>query len=147
MATFPEKVKMARNELGLTQTELGDAIGISLRTILDYEKGKKTPRQSTMLRLAKALKVSVKYLTDDECDDPMAEIEKDGFIEAARARYGAPGARDVDTLLSENQALFAGGELSQEQKDEFFQAIMAAYVTCREESKRKFTPKKWADRD
>ena len=51
MATFSEKVKHARSELGLTQAELGEAAGVSLRTILDYEKGKKVPRQSTLLKL------------------------------------------------------------------------------------------------
>ena len=44
----------------------------------------------------------------------------------------------MDQLLQENTALFAGGELSQEQKDMFFQAVMTAYVTCREEAKAKF---------
>ena len=71
MATFPEKVKHARSELGLTQAELGEATGVSLRTILDYEKGKKVPRQATLLKLARALKVSSRFLTDDSCDDPM----------------------------------------------------------------------------
>ena len=44
MATFSEKVKHARSELGLTQAELGEAAGVSLRTILDYEKGKNSER-------------------------------------------------------------------------------------------------------
>ncbi|MBQ4427567.1 MAG: hypothetical protein II881_07415 [Oscillospiraceae bacterium] len=30
------------------------------------------------------------------------------------------------------------GELSQDQKDAFFQAVMTAYVTCKEEAKAKF---------
>ena len=91
-----------------------------------------------MSRLAKALKVSVKFLVLDECEDPMAEIEKDNYIEEARERYGAKGARDVEQLLADNAALFAGGELSQDQKDAFFQAVMTAYVTCKEEAKAKF---------
>ena len=138
MALFAEKVKTARSELGLTQSELGEAAGVSLRTILDYEKGKKVPRQSTMLRLAKALKVSVKFLTDDTCNDPLADIEKDGYIEEARQRYGAAGGRDVEKLLADNAALFAGGELSQDQKDAFFEAVMKAYITCKEEARAKF---------
>ena len=91
-----------------------------------------------MLKLAKALKVSVKFLSDDECENPVEDIEKDGYIEEARERYGAQGARDVEALLADNAALFAGGELSQEQKDAFFQAVMTAYVTCKEEAKAKF---------
>jgi transcriptional regulator with XRE-family HTH domain len=138
MKTFSEKVKDARLQLGLSQTQLGDAVGISLRAIVSYEKGEKKPRPGTMLKLAKALGVSVKFLSDDTCENPMEDIEKDGYIEEAREKYGAKGARDVDKLLADNAALFAGGELSQEQKDAFFQAVMTAYVTCKEEAKAKF---------
>ena len=138
MKAFPEKVKDARSELNLSQTQLAEATGVALRTILDYEKGKKKPRQATLLRLAKALQVSVRFLSDDSCEDPMMDIEKDGYIEEARARFGSKGARDIDELLSESTALFAGGELTQEQKDAFFEAIMTAYVTCKEEAKAKF---------
>lgn len=138
MKRFPEKVKDARSELGLSQSQLGEIAGVSLRTILAYEKGEKKPRQCTMLKLAKALKVSVKFLSDDNCENPVEDIEKDGYIEEARERYGSRGARDVEKLLAENTALFAGGELSQDQKDAFFQAVMTAYVTCKEEAKRKF---------
>lgn len=139
--TFSEKVKTARLELGLTQTQLAEKVDISLRTVTAYEKGEKSPRAGTMLRLAKALGVSVKFLSNDDCENPLEDIEKDGFIEEARELYGSKGARDVSSLLDENQALFAGGELSEEQKDEFFQAIMAAYLTCKEEAKKKFGKK------
>ena len=142
MAAFEEKVKAARVELGMTQQELADATGVSKRAIINYERGEKKPRPTTLLALAKALKVSTKFLSDPECDDPVADIEKDGYIEEARERYGSKGARDVDALLAENAALFAGGELSQEQKDVFFQAIMTAYVTRKEAAKVKFGHKK-----
>ncbi len=145
MATFAEKVKTARSELEMTQSELGEATGVSLRTILDYEKGKKVPRQSTLLKLAKALKVSSRFLSDESCDDPLADIEKDGYITEARDRYGARGVRDLDRLLAENAAVFAGGELSQDQKDQFFQAVMTAYVTSKEAAKETFSRKKRGD--
>ena len=145
MATFAEKVKTARSELEMTQSELGEATGVSLRTILDYEKGKKVPRQSTLLKLAKALKVSSRFLSDESCDDPLADIQKDGYITEARDRYGARGVRDLDRLLAENAAVFAGGELSQDQKDQFFQAVMTAYVTSKEAAKETFSRKKRGD--
>lgn len=138
MKTFADKVKDARTELGWSQTQLGEAVGVSLRTILAYEKSEKHPRPSTLLKLAKALKVSVKFLSDDECEDPTADIEKDGYIEEARARYGAKGGRDVEAILADNAALFAGGELSQSQKDAFFDAVMKAYITSKEAAKVTF---------
>ena len=136
MATFSEKVKHARSELGLTQAELGEAAGVSLRTILDYEKGKKVPRQSTLLKLAAALKVSSRFLSDDTCDNPVEDIGKDSYIMEARRNYGARGGREIDALLNESVALFAGGDIPQEEKDRFFEALMTAYVNSKEEAKK-----------
>ena len=89
MQSFAEKVKTARAELGLTQPQLSALIGVTVRSIVAYEKGEKKARLGTMLKLAKALRVSVKFLTDDECQNPLEDIEKDGYIEEARERHGA----------------------------------------------------------
>ena len=140
--TFSDKIKRAREVAKLTQNELAQEVGVSQRTIASYESGGARARRSTIEKLARALKVSVKYLSDDACVDPLEDIEKDEYIDQARALYGAKGVRDMDTLLADNAALFAGGELSQEQKDAFFQAVMTAYVTCKEEASKKFSPKK-----
>ena len=136
--TFSDKIKLAREMAKLTQNELAKEVGVSQRTIASYESGGARARRSTTEKLARVLKVSIKYLSDDTCTDPLADIEKDGYIEQARAMYGAGGVRDMDGLLRDNAALFAGGELSQDQKDAFFEAIMRAYITCKEESKKKF---------
>ena len=88
------------------------------------------------------LKVSVKYLSDDECTDPLADIDQDDYVAEARALYGEKGARDMEGLLAANTALFAGGELSQEQKDAFFEAVTKAYFACKGEAKKKYGRKK-----
>lgn len=139
--TFSDKIKRAREMAQLTQRELAQQIGVSQRAVAAYETDGAVARRTTMMKLAKALKVSFKYLSDENCTDPLEEIEKDSYVREAEDRYGSIGARDVDRLLSANTALFAGGELSQEQKDAFFQAVMTAYVTCREEAKAKFGKK------
>ena len=140
--TFSDKIKRSRDVVKLTQLELAKAVGVSRRTIASYESGGARARRYTIEKLANALKVSVKYLSDDSCTDPLEDIEKDEYIDQARALYGTQGVRDMDELLRENTALFAGGELSQAQKDAFFQAIMNAYVTCKEEASKKFSSKK-----
>ena len=121
--TFSDKIKRAREVAKLTQNELAQEVGVSQRTIASYESGGAKARRSTTEKLARALKVSVKYLSDDNCLDPLEDIEKDEYIDQARALYGAKGVRDMDELLRDNAALFAGGELSQEQKDAFFNAV------------------------
>ena len=142
MKTFAVKVQEARLSLGLSMTELANNVGVSARTIQAYEHDEKKPRPAMLVKLAKALKVSVKFLKDDNCEDPVADIEKDNYIEDARKRYGTSGMKDMTELLDGSKALFAGGALSQAQKDAFFQAVMTAYVTCREEAKRKYGRKK-----
>ena len=141
MKSFAEKVFDARTELGFSQSQLGERVGVSLRSILAYEKGEKTPRPSTVLKLARVFNVSVKFLTDENCENPLEEIEKDGYIEEARERYGAKGARDLDTLIRENCALFAGGELTADEKEVFFEALTKAYIASKEEARIKFSPK------
>lgn len=82
--TFSDKIKVAREQAGLTQQQLADSTGVSKRTIASYESGGAIARASTMLKLAKALNISSKYLSDDSCLDPMADIEKDGYLEEAQ---------------------------------------------------------------
>lgn len=136
--TFSDKIKRSREVAGLTQDELAALVGVSRRTVTAYECTNAVARRSTIVKLARALKVSVRYLTDENCTNPLADIEKDDHVEEARRLYGASAARDVEALLHENAALFAGGELSQDEKDAFFEAITQAYFASKSEAKRKF---------
>lgn len=136
--TFSDKIKRAREVMKMTQYELAQEVGVSQRTIASYESGGAIARRSTTEKLARALKVSVKYLSDENCTNPLEEIEKDEYVEQAREMYGASGVRDMDALLKDNAALFAGGELSQDQKDAFFEAVMRAYMTSKDEARKKF---------
>lgn len=40
-------------------------------------------------------------------------------------------------------SLFAGGDLDEDAKDVFFQALMAVYMDSKKNAKEKFTPKKY----
>ena len=65
--TFGEKVKKARKELGITQAELGQEIGVSRRTVTSYEADMVFPHtKDTYYRLAETLKVDVNYLLAEE---------------------------------------------------------------------------------
>lgn len=140
--TFSEKIKRAREVAQLTQAELAEKTGVTRRTIASYESGGAVARRITMMRLAKVLGVSFKYLSNEAVTDPLEDIDQDDYISEAHDRFGKSGSDDMVRLLAENKALFAGGELSPEQKDLFFQAVLEAYNTCRMEAKAKFGPKK-----
>ena len=62
---FAENIRRLRAERNMTQTELADAIGISLASIQGYEAERVWPAMDTVKALAKALKVSEPELFRD----------------------------------------------------------------------------------
>ena len=118
--TFGEKIRKERRRLGLDQTEFGKLIGVSLRTVVTYEKGQGFPRsRSDYKRIADALNVNVNYLLaeDDLLDD-----------EESMPYYGKQSAKKI---LNEVSSLFASGELDETDKDELVLAIQQAYVDAK----------------
>jgi len=142
MKTFSEKTKEAREALRLNQQQLGELVGVSKRSIAAYETTDTKPRGNVARKLAAALQVSVDYLLNDEITDPKYGIEKAPYIEEARDRLGNNAAKEMNGLLDQNLALFAGGELDQEAKDAFFEAVMKAYLKCKDEARKTYSQKK-----
>ncbi len=67
--TFADKVKIARAAQHLTQQELANRCGLSLRTIQNYELGARLPKSNRIYTvLAGALDIRVKDLLDDKTD-------------------------------------------------------------------------------
>lgn len=82
------------------------------------------------------------YLKHDEITDPSYGIEKMDYIDEVNGQLGEKGARDINEILEANRALFAGGELDEEAKDAFYQAVTKAYLSCKMEAKKTFGRKK-----
>jgi transcriptional regulator with XRE-family HTH domain len=57
-----ERLREARERLGLTQAQLGALLHVSGPTITRYETGVNKPNPETLRELAKVLRVSVDYL-------------------------------------------------------------------------------------
>ena len=134
MKTTGEKIRESRTHLGLTQTELADKIGVTLRTITKYEKQGVMPRGVNLQRLAEVLGVSTAYLSNDEIVDPNYGLEEAPYI-------GRKGATDVEQLLTQTRALFAGGDVPEQDKELFFQAVTEAYFANKQRASEKFTRK------
>jgi len=141
MNSFADKVRNARETIGMSQTALATAVGVSQRSITAYETGNAKPRGVTARKLARALQVSLDYLLNDEIDDPQYGMEQEAWLQNIEAVYGARGEAEAKALLEKNLALFAGGTLSQQAKDAFFEAVMTAYVTCKEQARKIYSPK------
>ena len=120
---FSEKLRLARANAGMTQQELADAAGTTRRTIVSYETTDARPRAGACRRLAEALGVSYRYLADDAVQESAP----------AAATPSAEAMEAAGDVLRRCGALFAGGDLSEEEKDTLFVALAKAYLQCREE--------------
>lgn len=142
MTTFGEKVKNRRAELQMDQEQLSRLCGVSRRTIVSYETQGKYPREATLRKLAAALGVTERYLMNDDETNPTAGIDEEPFIQEARDAFGKKGAEEMASVLSQNEALFAGGTLSEDQKDMFYEAVSKAYFMSKKRAREKFGRKK-----
>lgn len=141
MEQFPRKVKLARIQADLSQAELGERVGVSVKSINAYENGRALPRKYTLRKLAKELGVTVEYLSSDDVDDPKSGKRKEMRLDAVRSRFGEKTAREIGDLIERNTAFFAGGDIDQESKDAYFDLLMETYLECKEVASEKFTPK------
>lgn len=134
---FGEKLKKLRTDKGLTQDEVSTAIGTSRRTYISYEQEGRYPRKRDVYsKLAETLKCDVNYLMTEDED----------FISTAAEQYGSRGKRQAEELVTELSGMFAGGEMSDEDKDAVMLALQKAYWDCKEDNK-KYTPKKYRKED
>ncbi len=130
---FGEKVKMLRKEKGLTQAELAEKCGVTLRSIQNYELKSLFPKsQDVVMKLCEVLDTTPDYLISDD----------DRFLNKAYDENGERGRVSAEKVLENVTALFAGGQLSDRDKDAVMQAIQEAYWESKKINK-KYTPKKY----
>lgn len=137
--TFGQKVRQARRELHLSQSELAEKTGISQRSLYAYEQMDVLPRSGNIQKLANALNVSVSYLLNESQTNQRNGLEQDLFLANVKDEYGYKGVREASEILSRASALFAGGELDEESKDIFFRSLMEVYLESKAEARLKFS--------
>jgi len=77
-----DRLKKCREEKGLSQAEMGQALEITRQAYNHYETGKREPPQDTLKKISEVLNVSVDYLlgrTDNKTND---DISFDDFTYA-----------------------------------------------------------------
>jgi len=131
---FGEKLREQRNKAGLSQEELGKHVGITKRTIINYENGNSYPQdRKVYFKLAEYFDVDVNYFL----------TENEEFLTLAAEGYGKRGQEQANHILEQASALFAGGELSETDQLAFLHSMQAMFLESKEIARQKFTPKKY----
>ncbi len=85
---FGERIRMARDRLGISRDEMAKRLQLKYSTLAKYETSEREPDFATLVELARTLRVSTDYIL--------------GYVEAPRgARRGA----DEEALLAKYQML------------------------------------------
>lgn len=119
---FGEKLKNIRVSKGLSQEELAEKTGISRRSIQNYESGKLLPKKrSAYAQLAQALGTKEALLMNSDVD----------FVLKADENYKGNVMRQAMDYVEGVKALWAGGEMEEEDMDEVMRALQEAYLEAR----------------
>lgn len=131
---FKDKVKELRKGKKLTQSAVAQELGITLRAYQYYEQGTNYPSNAILVRLAEIFEVTVDSLItmQDEC---LTTVDEKGGSSRDKAR--------IRRLTGEVTAMFAGGQLDDEDRDAVMRAMTEAYWKARELNKETYTPKKY----
>ena len=132
--TFAEKFKEERVKKELTQQQVADSLGITRKMITPYEKGTSLPRtRDAYQKIADLFGVDVNYLLTEDED----------FVVQATEKYGARGKKQAQELVDGISGLFAGGTLSEQDKDAVTKALQDIYWDSKARNAKKYTPKKY----
>lgn len=124
---FGEKIRTLRKQHKMTQPDLAAALGVSLRTLQNYETGNSSPhKQEVYQKLAELFGCNLDYLL----------TSNESFILDASAQYGARGAKQAQAILDQTAALFAGGELTEEDQLAFINEITTLYFDSKKRAKK-----------
>lgn len=126
--SFKNNLKKYRLEANLKQTELAKLVGMTDRTIQNYESGSSHPKtMEAFKKFANALNVS----TDDLLTD------KDIYIIDAYDKGGDQSAKDIQDLITDISGLFSGGSLDDSALDGAMRALNDAYWIAKEKNANK----------
>ena len=129
---FGDTLKKLREEHGFTQRGLSAKLKITQQSIQNYETGKRFPKKGTLDKIAVFFAVPLSSLLSDE----------DQYILDAAEKGGSKVRRDMEAFMKQADALFAGGELSQEDMDKVMQVMNEMYWKAKANN-QKYTPKKY----
>ena len=130
-----QKLQQLRHEKGISQGAVAKGCGITRQTYNAYENGIRYPRtRATYERMAEFFDVDVNFLFG----------QNEQFVSEAALSYGQHGMAQAQALAGELAGMFAGGELTEEDKLSVMQTLEKAFWLAKSNNK-KYAPKKTSD--
>lgn len=134
-----DKIKTLRKAMGLTQTELGEKVGVKKNAVSKWECGRvEDIPTSTLKALATLFNVPTSYLIDDE------PVEKKPALTEKDQR---DIAKDLEAMMAQldgsGDLMFDGNPISDEARASIRSALQVGLEIAKVKNKERFTPKKY----
>lgn len=107
---LPDRLRYARELRGLTLRQLGDLVGVSVRTLQRYEQGDGTPNEAVLDKLAIHLQMSPEYLQGKVEGMTSKRVEGDLVHRASSEASPTPDLQEGMAKVAESASRF-GAEL------------------------------------
>ena len=130
LSEFGEKLRYLREQKGLTQKQMAEVLGISLRSYVSYENRTSYPKDSMVYqRLAEFYGVTTDFLIN----------EKDQFVADALDKYGYRGRIQAQRILNATEALCAGGSLSEDDEEAFYRHMSKIFDRVKNLNRQRYS--------
>lgn len=144
MSEISKRIKMRREELGMTTDELAKRMGYKDRSsITKIEKGKADIPQSKVVAFARALDTTTAYLIGID-EEKESALKNDGELTAKDRR---DIARDLEKMMDDlehsGDLMFDGDPASPEALESIRSALAMGLEYAKKVNKAKYTPKKY----
>jgi transcriptional regulator with XRE-family HTH domain len=100
------RMRTRRRQLGLSQTDLAERLGVSFQQVQKYERGANRVAASTLLTAAQVLGTSISWLVGEEVsgrdddEDVFRALSRPGALEILQAFNAIPDVRTRAALLA-----------------------------------------------
>ena len=100
------RMRTRRRQLGLSQSDLAERLGVSFQQVQKYERGANRVAASTLLTAAQVLGTSISWLVGEEVsgrdddEDVFRALARPGALEVLQAFNAIPDARVRAALLA-----------------------------------------------
>jgi transcriptional regulator with XRE-family HTH domain len=108
------RLRTRRRQLGLSQSDLAERLGVSFQQVQKYERGANRVAASTLLSAARALNTTLAWLVGEEAsgrdddDDVFRALSRPGALEMLQAFNAIPDPRTRIALLALAREMTSG---------------------------------------
>ena len=126
---FKEKLRRLRERADMTQIILAEKLGVTRRTVVYLESGERNPGGKLIKKIADCFGVAEGLLTDD--NQFINPTKEEMFLEKARNEDNRNGRREARKYLAATRGMFAGGVLSEDDRDSLFEVLTEIYFDAK----------------